>query len=144
MAEVIDKYQIVRYISKLLPEARDRVWIVSPYIKLPDFLNLDLDNPKYEKIRVDIVCGKHRIDAGPYNYFSGRNNVHLHFCKKLHSKIYMNDQYGIICSMNLYDYSIRNNIETGVYFSKFDQLYEQCRRKMNGIWTEAIPYTNHL
>ena len=144
MVGVIDRYQIVEYFSRLVKEAREQVYIISPYIKLPDFLNLDLENPESQRIGVYVICGKQRMDEALYNYFSDRRNVHIYFCKDLHSKIYMNDRYGIICSMNLYDYSIRNNIETGVYFTKGDKLYNQCRMKMNFILKESIQYSQNI
>src|SRR5437764_1035078 len=128
MISVIDKFQIVEHVSKLLRTAEGRVYIICPYIRLPDFLilDLDLDNMKYAGIQVNVILGKQQMDEVTYRYFSSRTNMSLYFCKELHSKIYLNDSYGIIASMNLYEYSIENNIETGVYFTRDEDLYTEC------------------
>jgi len=142
MVNVVDKHMIVQHVSRLLKTAEGRVYIICPYIRLPEFLTLDLDvnNPKYKDIKVNVVVGKQQIDDETYNYFSSKKNVSIYFCKNLHSKIYLNDTFGVIASMNLYKYSIDNNIETGVYFSHEECIYTECFLKISYIMMRSVPY----
>lgn len=145
MVSVIDKYTIVQHVSKLLSTAEGRVYIICPYIRLPEFLTLDLDlnNPKYKDLQVNVIVGKQKMDTETYDYFSRKKNVHIYFCKDLHSKIYLNDNYGVIGSMNLYRYSINNNIETGVYFTKDEDVYIECFMKISYIMMRSKSYFHH-
>lgn len=145
MVSVVDKYTIVQHISKLLQTAEGRVYIICPYIRLPEFLtlDLDLDNPKYKDILVNIIVGKQQMDDETYHFFSAKKNVHLYFCKDLHSKIYLNDKYGIIASMNLYAYSIENNIETGVFFTPQESIYTECFMKISYIMMRSNSYRHN-
>jgi len=47
-----------------------------------------------------------------------RNNIKVYDKKTLHAKCYLNESFSIIASMNLYHYSMVNNIEFGVLFNK--------------------------
>jgi len=142
VVSVIDKYTIVQHVSKLLSTAEGRVYIICPYIRLPEFLTLDLDlnNPKFKDLQVNVIVGKQKMDAETYDYFSRKKNVHIYFCKDLHSKIYLNDNYGVIGSMNLYRYSINNNIETGVFFTKDEDVYIECFMKISYIMMRSKSY----
>jgi len=145
MVTVIDKYTIVQHVSRLLSTAEGRVYIICPYIRLPEFLKFDLDltNPMYKDIQINIIIGKNQLDQDTYEYFSRRKNVHIYFCKELHSKIYLNDKYGIIGSMNLYKYSINNNIETGVYFTQEEDVYMECFMKISFIMKHSKIYCHN-
>jgi len=146
MVSVVDKYMIVQHISRLLKIAEGRVYVICPYIRLPEFLALDLDlhNPKYKDIQINVIVGKQLLDDETYNYFNRTNNVHIYFCSDLHSKIYLNDHYGIIASMNLYKYSIENNIETGVYFTSDESIYTECFLKISNIMMHSKRYIQQM
>lgn len=55
------------------------------------------------------------------------------FCKNLHAKCYLNEDVGIITSMNLYEFSQINNNEMGILFLKKDDL-----KLYNDSYEEAL------
>lgn len=50
-----------------------------------------------------------------FEYFQKFLNVSIVYVPNLHAKYYGNETKGVITSINLYDYSFKNNIEFGVY-----------------------------
>jgi hypothetical protein len=48
------------------------------------------------------------------DYFMDFPNVSIVFIPNLHAKYYANEKKGIVTSINLYDYSFKNNVEFGV------------------------------
>lgn len=107
-------------------QAEDILMIVSPFIKLDDYFKELFD--KHENnpnIHILIVFGKNEkeitksISKEDYEYFKKFLNVSIIYAPNLHAKYYGNEKQGVITSINLYDFSFKNNIEFGV-FSKQD------------------------
>lgn len=96
--------------------------IVSPFIKLDDyFKKLFLNHINNPKIHIKIVFGKNEDDKGKslrredFEFFKNFLNISIIYVPNLHAKYYANDKCGVITSINLHDYSFKNNIEFGVY-----------------------------
>jgi hypothetical protein len=52
------------------------------------------------------------------DYFKGFRNVEIRYNENLHAKYYANESSSIITSLNLYEYSMKNNIGSGVLFER--------------------------
>ena len=95
--------------------------LVSPYIRLHhrtvDALKLLKQTPE---IRLTVCFGK---AEGQYEKsftpmrlcYEGMPNIRIVCRERLHAKFYANDNASLFTSMNLYDYSVDNNIEAGVF-----------------------------
>jgi hypothetical protein len=114
MAKFITTKQITSELSELIKKAGDRLYIVSPYLKLSkdfrDLLTYRNSNRKDTKI----IFGKQELNPEQMTFLQGLRFVYLFFSEDLHAKCYINDTKMIITSMNLYDFSMINNKEMGI------------------------------
>lgn len=66
--------------------------------------------------------------------------MQLFFCENLHAKCYFNEEMMVITSLNLYEYSIKNNREMGVLIKKEKDpnLYRDAVKEVNSIIQDSI------
>ena len=55
---------------------------------------------------------------GQVHYLDSLSHLSLHFLENLHAKCYFNEQSMVIASMNLYEYSEKNNREMGLLLER--------------------------
>lgn len=131
-------------ICNIIWETERTLLIVSPFIKLDDYFkklfNKHENNPR---IHIILVFGKNEksvkksMSKADFDYFKKFLNVSIIYVPNLHAKYYGNEKQGIITSINLYDYSFKNNIEFGVFSQQsiFDRLKQSAD---NDAWNECI------
>lgn len=122
MAKFITGQDLEKAVYDIIWEAQETLLIVSPFIKLDDYFkklfDKHLNNPKLHFL---IVFGKNEkevsrsLSKSDFEYFKKLLNVSIVYVPNLHAKYYGNETKGVITSINLYDYSFKNNIEFGVY-----------------------------
>ncbi|SFQ48737.1 phospholipase D family protein [Hymenobacter arizonensis] len=137
MPKFVTGKELEEVVYDILFEAKQKLLLVSPYIKLDDYFRNILDrhahNPELEMI---VVFGKNEgnitrsVSRADLEYFAKFPNVTLIYAPTLHAKYYGNEVKGVVTSINLYDYSFRNNIEFGVY-SENAPLMEKLLEAMN-------------
>ena len=122
MSKFITGLELEETISKIIWETKETLLIVSPFIKLDDYFKKLFDNHlNNPKIHILIVFGKNENDISrslsknDFDYFKKFLNISIIYVPNLHAKYYGNEKKGVITSINLYDYSFKNNIEFGVY-----------------------------
>lgn len=124
--------------------AKEKLVLVSPYIKLGKYfrelLNNHINNPK---IHIIIVFGKNEydrsksLDKEDFHFFQQFMKVSIVYVPSLHAKYYANESKGILTSINLYDFSFKNNIEFGVCFEA--SLLNTITSKTDiDAWDEAM------
>jgi hypothetical protein len=104
MAEFLDTTAISYNIERLLKTAQQRVVIISPYLKFRQRIRELIQDASRRDVPVDIVYGKTK-ECEEAERFTGLTNVRVLFCRSVHAKCYLNEQGGIITSLNLYDFS---------------------------------------
>ena len=124
-------------LTDIIWNAKKYVVIISPFIKLDDHMKSVLEKIKSTHlISLYIVFGKNEeykhnsFNKDDLEFIKEFKNVTILYNKDLHAKHYANEREGLITSLNLYGYSMVNNIEYGVYFEKtplnpIDKLFEQ-------------------
>jgi hypothetical protein len=137
MSKFVTGKELEEVVYDILFEAKRHLLLVSPYIKLDNYFRQILDrhahNPELELI---VVFGKNEgnitrsVSRTDLEYFAKFPNVTLIYAPTLHAKYYGNEVKGVVTSINLYDYSFRNNIEFGVY-SENAPLMEKLLEAMN-------------
>lgn len=115
-------------LSEILESAKYELIIISPYIKLHDryksILKTKLHNPD---LTIIVVFGKNENDKekslnkDDFEFFKQFPNIQIRYEKRLHAKIFANDENVLITSMNLYDYSQDTNIESGILSEVYDK-----------------------
>lgn len=106
---------------KLIKNSQTYLVFISPFIKLHSRLKDELKvKDAIEQLDLKIVFGKNENNAHKslsneeLQFFLGFPNIEIRYEPRLHAKYYANDFGSILTSMNLYDFSMSNNIEFGV------------------------------
>jgi hypothetical protein len=109
-------------ITNIIWDASETLLIVSPFIKLDDYFKKlfkkHVNNPK---LHIIIVFGKNEENVGKsmsksdFDFFKEFMFISVVHVPNLHAKYYGNELQGVITSINMYDYSFKNNIEFGVH-----------------------------
>ena len=134
MAKFLNTSATNYFLEELIKTARDRLILISPYLKINDRIKELLEDKNRLKIDVRIIYGKNELQNDEINWLSGLTYVRTSFCKNLHAKCYLNENGCIITSLNLYEFSQVNNNEMGVAISRSDDpklyrdAYEEAQR----------------
>lgn len=141
MAKYLRTPAISSGIDELIREAKDRVYIISPYLKLSDQIKELLQDKEREKVEVRLIFGKQELNPNEMGFLQGLKYVRLYFSKNLHAKCYLNEQRMIIASMNLYEFSQQNNREMGILIDAANegdkQVYDDAWKDIQSILHNA-------
>lgn len=125
MNEFLTGEELENAVYNIIWEAKNTLLIVSPYVKLDNYFKELFDKHQNDpKIHLIIVFGKNEknikrsLSKSDFDYFKKFLNISIIYVPNLHAKYYGNEKQGVITSINLYDYSFKNNLEFGVYTQK--------------------------
>jgi phosphatidylserine/phosphatidylglycerophosphate/cardiolipin synthase-like enzyme len=131
-------------VEELIREARERLYIISPYLKLSDQIKELFNDKEREKVEVRIIFGKQELSPSELSFLQKLRYVRLYFSKNLHAKCYLNEKKMIICSMNLYEFSQQNNREMGILIERESeadkQVYEDAWKDIESIRNNATDF----
>lgn len=134
MAKFLNTSATNYFLEELIKEAKDRLILISPFLKLNDRMKELLADKNRLKIDVRIVYGKSELQPEEINWLKELTYIRTSFCKNLHAKCYLNEELCIITSLNLYEFSQINNNEMGVLIRRADDTdlykdaYEEAQR----------------
>ena len=134
MAKFLNTSATNYFLEELIKAARERLIIISPFLKFNDRIRELLEDKDRMKIDVRIVYGKSELAPHEINWLRSLAFVRTSFCQNLHAKCYLNERSAIITSMNLYDFSQVNNNEMGVFVDRdqeadlYRETYEEAQR----------------
>jgi len=132
-------------VEELIREARERLYIISPYLKLSDNIRELLNDKEREKAEVRIIFGKQELNPTEMSYLQNLKYVRLYFSKNLHAKCYLNEKKMIISSMNLYEFSQQNNREMGILIERDKEsdkeVYEDAWKDIESILNNATDFS---
>jgi len=121
MSKFITGKELENTVYDIIWNATNTLLIVCPYINLDNYFRKlfenHLNNPR---LRIIIVFGKNEnnvqksLSSLDFDFFKKFLNVSILYLPDLHGKYYANDAQSVITSINLYDYSFKNNIEFGI------------------------------
>ena len=134
MAKFLNTSATNYYLEELIKGAKDRLILISPFLRLNDRIKELLEDKNRLKIDVRIVYGKSELQPEEVNWLKALAFVRTSFCKNLHAKCYLNEELCIVTSLNLYEFSQVNNNEMGVLINRADDAalykdaYEEAQR----------------
>ena len=121
MAKFLKGDDLNAEIGKIFENAKERLILISPFIKLHHRLYDELRSKiSNDKLEIFVVFGKNEKDISKslttevFEFLKHFPIIEIRYEKRLHAKFYANETSQILTSMNLYDYSQDNNIEAGV------------------------------
>lgn len=134
MAKFLNTSATNYFLEEMIKDAKDRLILISPFLKLNDRMKELLADKNRLKIDVRIVYGKSELQPEEINWLKELTYIRTSFCKNLHAKCYLNEGLCIITSLNLYEFSQINNNEMGVLIRRSDDAdlykdaYEEAQR----------------
>ena len=134
MAKFLNTSATNYFLEELIKDAKDRLILISPFLKLNDRIKELLADKNRLKIDVRIVYGKSELQPEEIAWLNELSYVRTSFCKNLHAKCYINEELCIVTSLNLYEFSQVNNNEMGVLFKRsedselYREAYEESQR----------------
>ena len=122
MIEVIHGHNLNHWLDEIIIRgAETKLLLVSPYIRLHHRTADALKSLKTRpEVRVTVCFGKadgvyeKSFHPDALALLKELPNIRIVYEERLHAKFYGNDEASLITSMNLYDFSIDNNIEVGI------------------------------
>lgn len=122
------------FLEELIKSAKDRLILISPFLRLNDRIKELLEDKNRLKIDVRVVYGKSELQPEEISWLTELFYLWTSFCKNLHAKCYLNEELCIITSLNLYEFSQVNNNEMGVLIQRsedaelYQEAYEEAQR----------------
>lgn len=134
MAKFLNTSATNYFLEELIKNAKDRLILISPFLKLNDRMKELLTDKNRMKIDVRMVYGKSELQPEEINWLKEVTYIRTSFCKNLHAKCYLNEELCIVTSLNLYEFSQINNNEMGVLIRRsedaelYKDAYEEAQR----------------
>jgi hypothetical protein len=123
---------IKKELLNLFKEAEEMLFLVSPFIKLSEEMKSALSRKKNAiDFQIVILFGKNEqnlsksLSREDMEFFKQFQNVQIFYNADLHAKYYGNETRSIVTSLNLHQFSVKNNIEIGI-------MLERRRLNLNG------------
>ena len=144
MSKFITGIELEEAVYNIIWEAKSQLMIVSPFIKLDIYFKKlfeeHLNNPK---IQITLIFGKNKgqvdksFNRSDLEFFKQFPNISIVYVSNLHAKYYANERMGVVTSINLYDYSFKNNIEFGVLYEN-KLLNRLAGSNDNEVWNQCL------
>ena len=134
MAKFLNTSATNYFLEEMIKDAKDRLILISPFLRLNDRIKELLADKNRLKIDVRIVYGKSELQPEEIGWLNELSYVRTSFCRNLHAKCYMNEELCIVTSLNLYEFSQVNNNEMGVLIRRsedaelYRDAYEEAQR----------------
>ncbi len=118
MAKFLTTRGVSYEIENIINNAKKRLVLISPYVKIPGTLFQSLKDADSRKVKITLVYGKKKgLDPDVISQLRQLDNLSLCFLENLHAKCFFNEECMVITSLNLLDYSEQNNREMGILVS---------------------------
>jgi len=123
------------FIEQIILNAESSITIVTPYLKLSQTLLDRIRDADKSGINITLIYGKIDLSETEKKTLKGLNNLEIYFCFNLHAKCYHNENSLIISSMNLYEFSEKNNREMGILIDKNTDIliYNETLKEIESI-----------
>ena len=136
MAEFLTTNGINLKLQQIIENAREQLWIISPFLKINPKIKELLEDKNRFKIDIRVIYGKNDLRPEEKKWLASMASIRTSFRNNLHAKCYLNEKEALLTSMNLYEYSQINNDEMGMLVSRehepdlYDKILDESRRIM--------------
>lgn len=106
------------HIENIIIEAKAKLVLVSPYLQISKTFYERLKDASNKKVNIKIIYGKDELKPNERNSLAELKDIELFYFENLHAKCYFNETKMVITSMNMYEFSEKNNREMGVLIDR--------------------------
>ena len=118
MAELLKTKRIASELEELISTAKKYICIFSYSLKIDSIYIQRLKAASKRGVHITLVFGVEPYNLDALKEIYKFENCNIYFKEYLHAKFYYNEDTLIIASMNLSEFSEKNNYEIGVLFQK--------------------------
>jgi hypothetical protein len=135
MAEFLTTTKTSSAIEDIIIDANKNIYLISPYLQLSRNVIERLKEASLKGVKIHMVYRENKLKENDLNSLADFKNLHLYILNNLHAKCYFNEKKLVITSMNLYEFSEKNNREMGVLIEKDKdkELYEKAVNESESI-----------
>lgn len=135
MAKFLTTKSVAAEIENIIINARTRIVLVSPYISISNIYIQNLKSMALKGVRIQFVFREKDLKQIEIDKLKTIPKLELYYNSELHAKCYFNESKMIITSLNLYDYSEKNNREFGVLVDKSEdnQMFQDAASEVGRI-----------
>jgi phosphatidylserine/phosphatidylglycerophosphate/cardiolipin synthase-like enzyme len=150
MAKFLDRRKAVSYIADIIDEAKKELVLISPYLWLSGDLIEKLVRADKQSVKIEVVYrdeDKFKPDQlkrlqKEIEKLQPLKNLQISCLKYLHAKCYYNEHSMLITSMNLYDYSEKNDWEMGLLLESEEdgEVFNEAKKGAEEIISAAVSH----
>lgn len=135
MAEFLTTSGTSYHIENIIIEAKKSLVLVSPYLQISKTFYERLKDACNRSVEITIIYGKDELKPNQKNSLADLKTVELYYFENLHAKCYFNESKMVITSMNMYEFSEKNNREMGVLIDRVadKDLFEKSMQETVSI-----------
>lgn len=135
MAEFLTTHGTASRIEEIMINAKKEIYLVSPFLQISRTFYQRLIEASDFGVEIKIIYGKNELKSNEWNSLVDIPKLELYYLDNLHAKCYFNESKMVITSMNMYEFSEKNNREMGVLVDiKNDlELYDSAKRETLSI-----------
>lgn len=135
MAEFLTTSGISFHIENIIKTSKTSLYLFTPFLKLTKNFFERLKDASERGVIIQIFYGKDELNSEEKQKLSKLKNIQLYFSENLHAKCYFNESTMVITSMNMYEFSEKNNREMGilVYKSSDPKIFQEAISEAKSI-----------
>jgi hypothetical protein len=156
MALFLNTNKIAFWINEIIKTSQKELILVVPYIKTSSNVLDALLNADHRGVDITLIYRENNLTENEKSKLLSLKNLNLLHHPNIHCKCYYNGEILVIGSMNLYEYSEKNNREMGVLIHRdnitdidnkiaysddnkiFDDTISEIREIINGCSMEKV------
>ncbi len=146
MAEFLTTHATAANIENIILNANEKLVLISPYLQLSIAFFGRLKEEDEKGVKTVIVYGKDQLKPEEKSQLLKLKNLSLFFCQNVHAKCYLNEKSMVITSMNMYEFSEKNNREMGVLITAENDInvYKDALREVESIVKASVKESNAI
>jgi len=139
MAKFLDCSGVQAALTDLIKNTERELFIISPYLQISTMMKNYLSSIDSRKIPINFIYrSDSKVSDEDKAFFNALKYIKLFQCENLHSKCFINENMGIITSMNLYEHSQTHNWEMGIKFSRKDdpEIFADVTKELQSMGSQ--------
>ena len=145
MAKFLATSGVANGIDIIISKAKTELVLLSPFMKLSKALFERLKEANDKGVKINIICRGDDLQEADRKKLSGLNKLNVYSRDDLHAKCYFNEDRMVITSMNLHEFSEKNNREIGIFITKDgdEKLFNEALEEYESIkrGSKQVPLT---
>lgn len=135
MAKFLNTSAANYYLEEIIRLAHDRLVLITPVLRLNDRVKELLEDKNQRKIETHLAYERNELQPEEVNWLRGLSFIRTNFCRNLHAKCYLNDQFCIVSSLSLHELSHAKSNEIGVLVSRHEdeELFQTLSNEADRI-----------